>query len=223
MKTRKLTIPYIIWMLVFTMIPIVMIGITAFTDKSGNFSLANFQSAFHYSGVFTKSLLIALISTAICLVVAYPLAYMMTRMKKSTQNTVIMLIMIPMWMNFLLRIYAWVILLQKNGPIDSALSMLGIHGTYIGNTAAVLIMLVLMLPFFFFAMYEKDGLPAEKLLFNRLRFMLWPKERPYKTNNLYQYLSKKEVSAIAKNQTAGGAGKKIAAKHHAVKTAPRRR
>ncbi|MBQ1437020.1 MAG: PrgI family protein [Ruminococcus sp.] len=93
----------------------------------------------------------------------------------------------------------------------------------IGNTAAVLIMIVLMLPFFFFAMYEKDGLPAEKLLFNRLRFMLWPKERPYKTNNLYQYLSKKEVSAIAKNQTAGGAGKKIAAKHYAVKTAPRRR
>ena len=93
----------------------------------------------------------------------------------------------------------------------------------IGNTAAVLIMIVLMLPFFFFAMYEKDGLPAEKLLFNRLRFMLWPKERPYKTNNLYKYLSKKEVSAIAKNQTAGGTGKKIAAKHHAVKTAPRRR
>ena len=154
MKTRKLTIPDIIWMLVFTMIPIVMIGITAFTDKSGNFSLANFQSAFHYSGVFTKSLLIALISTAICLVVAYPLAYMMTRMKKSTQNTVIMLIMIPMWMNFLLRIYAWVILLQKNGPIDSALSMLGIHGTYIGNTAAVIAGMVYeYLPFMVLPIY----------------------------------------------------------------------
>ena len=154
MKTRKLTIPYIIWMLVFTMIPIVMIGITAFTDKSGNFSLANFQSAFHYSGVFTKSLLIALISTAICLVVAYQLAYMMTRMKKSTQNTVIMLIMIPMWMNFLLRIYAWVILLQKNGPIDSALSMLGIHGTYIGNTAAVIAGMVYeYLPFMVLPIY----------------------------------------------------------------------
>jgi len=92
-----------------------------------------------------------------------------------------------------------------------------------GSTLSACLMIVVMLPFFFFAMYEKDGLPAEKLLFNRLRFMLWPKERPYKTNNLYQYLSKKEVSAIAKNQTAGGAGKKIAAKHHAVKTAPRRR
>ncbi|MBR1482665.1 MAG: PrgI family protein [Ruminococcus sp.] len=93
----------------------------------------------------------------------------------------------------------------------------------IGNTAAVLIMIVLMLPFFFFAMYEKDGLPAEKLLFNRLRFMLWPRERPYKTNNLYKYLSKKEVSAIAKNQAASGTGKTIAAKHQAVKAAPRRR
>ena len=93
----------------------------------------------------------------------------------------------------------------------------------IGNSNAATVMVMLMVPAFIFAMYEKDGLPAEKLLFNRLRFMLWPKERPYKTNNLYQYLSKKEVSAIAKNQTAGGAGKKIAAKHHAVKTAPRRR
>ena len=104
--------------------------------------------------MFTKSLLIALISTAICLVVAYPLAYMMTRMKKSTQNTVIMLIMIPMWMNFLLRIYAWVILLQKNGPIDSALSMLGIHGTYIGNTAAVIAGMVYeYLPFMVLPIY----------------------------------------------------------------------
>lgn len=93
----------------------------------------------------------------------------------------------------------------------------------IGNTAAVLIMIVLMLPFFFFAMYEKDGLPAEKLLFNRLRFMLWPRERPYKTNNLYKYLSKKEVSAIAKNQAASSTRKTIAAKHQAVKAAPRRR
>lgn len=143
MKTRKLTIPYIIWMLVFTMIPIVMIGITAFTDKSGNFSLANFQSAFHYSGVFTKSLLIALISTAICLVVAYPLAYMMTRMKKSTQNTVIMLIMIPMWMNFLIRTYAWMTILQDTGILNSLLRTLGLGPLHmIGTEGAVVVGMV---------------------------------------------------------------------------------
>ena len=154
MKSRKLSIPYIIWMMVFTMIPIVMIGITAFTDHSGNFSLQAFEKAFFYTNVFAKSLWIALISTAICLVLAYPLAYFITKMKNSTQNTVIMLMMIPMWMNFLLRIYAWVILLQKNGPLDTALSMLGIHGTYIGNTAAVVVGMVYeYLPFMVLPIY----------------------------------------------------------------------
>ena len=74
MKSRKPSIPYIIWMVIFTMIPSVMIGYTAFTDKNGNFSLEPFANAFFYTGVFMKSLWIALISTAICLLLAYPLA-----------------------------------------------------------------------------------------------------------------------------------------------------
>lgn len=142
MKSKKLSIPYIIWMLVFTMIPLVMIGLTAFRDKSGAFSLEPFTKAFEYNGVFLKSLLIAFISTLICLVLAYPLAYLLTKMRHSSQQTVQMILMIPMWMNFLLRIYAWVILLQKNGPLDTALSILGIHGSYIGNTGAVVVGMV---------------------------------------------------------------------------------
>ncbi|MEE0913521.1 MAG: ABC transporter permease [Ruminococcus sp.] len=154
MKSRKPSIPYIIWMLVFTMIPIIMIGITAFTDKNGNFSLEPFTKAFFYTEVFLHSLWIAFISTLICLVIAYPLAYLITRMKESTQNTVIMLLMVPMWMNFLLRIYAWVTLLQDNGPIDMLLSMLGIHGTYLGNTGAVILGMVYeYLPFMVLPIY----------------------------------------------------------------------
>lgn len=154
MKSRKPSIPYIIWMLVFTLIPIVMIGFTAFTDKQGNFTVDNFTKAFYYTDVFIKSLWIALLSTAICLLLAYPLSYMITRMKESTQNTVIMLFMIPMWMNFLLRIYAWVTLLQNNGPIDTALSLLGIHGSYIGNTFAVTLGMVYeYLPFMVLPIY----------------------------------------------------------------------
>ena len=87
----------------------------------------------------------------------------------------------------------------------------------IGNSAAVLLMIGLMMPFFFFAMYEKDGQPAEKLLRNRLRYKLWPKNRPYRTENLYKSISKKEVSQIAKNQTAGGTGKTSAEKCKAGK------
>lgn len=92
----------------------------------------------------------------------------------------------------------------------------------IGNSAAVLLMIGLMMPFFFFSMYERDGQPAEKILKNRLRFMLWPKQRPYKTENIYHTSNAKEVSHIGKNQAAGSAGKKTAKKRQAVKKAPRR-
>lgn len=158
MKSRKLSIPYIIWMLVFTMIPLVMIGVTAFTDNSGHFSLDAFAQAFGYTNVFLKSLWIALLSTAICLLLGYPLAYIITQLRPSTQRTVIMLLMIPMWMNFLLRIYAWVLLLQHNGPLDLALSLLGIHGNYSNNTAAVIVGMVYeYLPFMLLPIYTVMG------------------------------------------------------------------
>lgn len=92
----------------------------------------------------------------------------------------------------------------------------------IGNSAAALLMIGLMMPFFFFAMYEKDGQAAEKLLKNRIRYKLWPKKRPYRTENLYKSITKKEVSQIAKNQAAGGAGKTSAKKCKAGKKDPRR-
>lgn len=154
MKSKKPSIPYILWMMVFTMIPIVMIAFTAFTDSQGNFSLEPFQKAFFYKDVFIRSLWIAFISTAICLVIAYPVAYLVTKMKASTQNTFIMLLMIPMWMNFLLRIYAWITILQENGPLDRALTLLGINSTYIGNTGAVILGMVYeYLPFMVLPIY----------------------------------------------------------------------
>ena len=94
--------------------------------------------------------------------------------------------------------------------------------SHIGNSTALFLMIGLMMPFFFFAMYEKDGQPAEKLLRNRLRYKLWPKDRPYRTENFYKSISKKEVSQIAKNQTAGGAGKTSAKKRKAGKKDPHR-
>ena len=92
----------------------------------------------------------------------------------------------------------------------------------IGNTAAVLIMIVLMMPFFFFAMYERDGQPAEKILRNMLRHKMWPKQRPYRTENLYRTLSKKEVSDIGEKQAAGGTGKATAKKRQAGQKDPGR-
>ena len=140
MKSRKPSIPYIIWMVVFTMIPIIMIGFTAFTDKNGNFSFQAFTNAFYYTNIFVKSLWIALISTAICLVLAYPLAYLLTRMKESTQNTLIMLLMIPMWMNFLLRTYAWMGLLSVNGPVNAILGFFGLGPYNMLNTSGAVVL-----------------------------------------------------------------------------------
>ncbi|MCR0219505.1 PrgI family protein [[Ruminococcus] gnavus] len=94
--------------------------------------------------------------------------------------------------------------------------------TVIGNTASVLLMIGLMMPFFFLAMYERDGQPAEKILKNMLRHRMWPEHRPYKTQNFYRMISQKEVSHIAKKQTAGGTGKTSAKKHQAGKERPGR-
>jgi len=91
----------------------------------------------------------------------------------------------------------------------------------LGMEGAVLLMIGLMLPLFFLAMYEKDGQPAEKILRNWLRARLWPGKRPYKTANIYQYLHE-EGTAIGKKQTAGPAGKTTAKKHPAGKAKPRR-
>ena len=90
----------------------------------------------------------------------------------------------------------------------------------IGNEGAVLLMIGLMLPFFFLAMYEKDGQPAERILRNFLRARLWPGKRVYRTNNLYQYLEE-EGKTLGKNQTAKTAGTAPAAKRPAGKKKPR--
>ena len=79
--------------------------------------------------------------------------------------------------------------------------------TTIGNDAAVILMIGLMLPFFFFAMYEKDGQPAEKVARNFLRAKLWPGVRPYKTDNLYHYIEKEGNALVHQDKTASTAGK----------------
>lgn len=154
MKSKKPSIPYLLWMVVFTMIPLIMIVYYAFTDSMGNFSFEPFQKAFFYGDVFVRSLWIAALSCLICILLAYPMAYIISRCKARTQGTLIMFIMVPMWMNFLLRIYAWVILLQNNGPIDTALSLLGINANLMGNAGTVVLGMVYeFLPFMVLPIY----------------------------------------------------------------------
>ena len=148
MKSKRPAIPYLGWMLVFTIVPLIMVVYYAFTDKQGRFSLEAFSNASVYSEVFLYSLFIALVSTLICLVLAYPLAYSISRCTERTQKVIIMFLMVPMWMNFLLRIYAWVLILQNYGPLDMLLNLFGIDVTLIGNSGAVIVGMVYeFLPF----------------------------------------------------------------------------
>lgn len=148
MKSKKLALPYILWMFVFTLIPLLLVFDYAIRDDNGNFTFDFLLKAVNYADVFAYSLWVAFLSTAICLIIAYPLSFIISRTKPRTQRLLTMLIMVPMWMNFLLRVYAWVILLQSNGPVSSLFSIFGIKLSLIGNTAAVVLGMVYeFLPF----------------------------------------------------------------------------
>ncbi len=147
-KSKRPAIPYLGWMLVFTIVPLIMVLFYAFTDDTGAFTLANFANVADYSHIFLYSLYVALISTLICLILAYPLSFAISRASERKQSIIVMFLMVPMWMNFLLRIYAWVLILQSNGPLDTLLQMAGIHISLIGNTGAIVVGMVYeFLPF----------------------------------------------------------------------------
>lgn len=148
MKSKRTSFPYLIWMVIFTIVPLIMVFYYAFTTPDGKFTLDNFLNASDYSEIFLYSLYVALISTVICLILAYPISYSISRLSDSKQTFVIMVIMVPMMMNFLLRIYSWVLLLQNYGPFDMILRFFGLHVNLIGNTGAVVVGMVYeFLPF----------------------------------------------------------------------------
>lgn len=116
---RILTTPYAIWMVIFVLVPIALVVWYSFTDKSGAFTLANLTSIWNFRGTYLLSLELALVATVICLLMAYPLAYSISRMKAHSQQTVVLLLMLPMWMNFLIRTYAWMTILEDTGLINT--------------------------------------------------------------------------------------------------------
>jgi spermidine/putrescine transport system permease protein len=118
--------PYVLWMALFAVIPIIMIVIYAFTTAQGSFTLDNFSNMADYAKVFGRSMLLALIATAVCLVIGYPVAYTLSKAKPNTQRILMLLIMLPMWINFLLRTYAWMSLLENTGLINRFFAAVGI-------------------------------------------------------------------------------------------------
>lgn len=154
---QKLTAsPYLIWMGVFVIIPLIMVGFFAFVTDSGEFTLKYLREACQYGSIFWRSIWMAALSTLICLVISYPLAYILSRMDTKIQSTMLMIVMLPMWMNFLLRTYAWMTLLGNEGLINSLLGLIGIGPFKMLNTqgAIVLGMVYNYLPYMILPLYS---------------------------------------------------------------------
>lgn len=155
MKSKLTATPYIAWMCIFIAAPLCIVVYFAFTDKAGHFTLDNLSGLGQYAPVFVHSLLLAAIATVICLLIAYPLSFFLSRMRVSKQRIMLMLVMLPMWMNFLLRTYAWMTLLERNGLINRFLGMFGIGPFEMINTqgAVVLGMVYNYLPYMILPLY----------------------------------------------------------------------
>ncbi len=158
LKRQLLVGPYLLWMAGFILLPVIMILYYAFTTTSGHFTLLNISSIFasiHLKSLFL-SLKLALICTGVCLLLSYPLAMILNKMKEKSQGFIVFIFILPMWMNFMLRILAWKLLLSNNGVINTLLEALGLPALDILNTpsAVVFCMVYDFLPFMILPIYN---------------------------------------------------------------------
>ncbi|MBY2475497.1 ABC transporter permease [Clostridioides difficile] len=161
MKRKSfLAYPYVVWSAIFVIIPLILVVFFSFTKESGGgyaFTLENYKEVIDpiYIKVFARSILLAGGATLICLVVGYPVAYIISKAHVSRRGSLILLFILPMWMNFLLRTYAWVAILGKNGLLNTFLGWLGIQPLAIlyTNFAILLGMVYNFLPFMVLPIY----------------------------------------------------------------------
>jgi spermidine/putrescine transport system permease protein len=165
MKSKRLAIPYVIWMAIFVVVPLILVVIYAFTSKSGGFTLDNLTGMGTYAKVFGQSFLLAIVATVICLIIGYPLAYWLSKEGERFRKVAMLLIMLPMWMNFLLRTYAWMSLLENTGIINSVLGALGVFK---------LINSVFGTDISYFPMINTSGAVVLGMVYNYLPFMILP-------------------------------------------------
>ncbi|MCI9345693.1 MAG: ABC transporter permease [Lachnospiraceae bacterium] len=157
-KNKWLSAPYILWSAVFIIVPLGMILYYGLTDQTGSFTLDNITaiaSAGHAKAL-RVSLLLSLVSTLVCFLLAYPLAMILAGVQVKRHNFIILVFILPMWMNFLLRTLAWQTLLEKNGVINHVLSFLHLPALRIINTPAAIIlgMVYNFLPFMVLPLYN---------------------------------------------------------------------
>lgn len=153
---KLINAPYMVWSVLFILAPMAMVVYYALTDRDGNFTVSNLASLSSYSETFVRSVWYAFLATVICLLLSYPFAYIMARSKASRQRTLMMLIMLPMWMNFLIRTYSWITILNNTGILNSLFEAIGIGRVQMINTpgAVILGMVYNFLPYMVLPIYS---------------------------------------------------------------------
>ena len=167
MKNKRswLAAPYVVWMALFTVIPIIMMVVYAFTSAGGGFTLNNFTQMGTYAVVFFRSFKLAVIATAVCLLIGYPISYWMAKEGPQFQKAAMALIMLPMWMNFLLRTYAWMSILENTGLLNRLFQAIGLID---------LVNHIFGTEFQYFPMINTQGAVVLGMVYNYLPFMILP-------------------------------------------------
>ena len=164
-KRSLFAVPYVVWMALFVVAPIVMVVIYAFTTAAFDPTMNNFTGMGTYLSIFTRSFELALIATLVCLLIGYPISYMMAKEGPGFQRIATVLIMLPMWVNFLLRTYAWMSILENNGLLNQFFSAIGLFDLINGLFGTDIQ---------YFRMIRTQGAVVLGMVYNYLPFMILP-------------------------------------------------
>ena len=170
-KTKFLAIPYVVWMAIFVIVPIIFVVAYAFTTSEGAPTLENFSNMGEYVSVFENSFIQAGLATVICLAIGYPFAYILSRENALIRKVAMLFVMLPMWMNFLLRTYAWMSILENNGFLNQFFEKVGIIDlvNFLGPHIIANWRMITFIP-----MINTDGAVILGMIYNYLPFMILP-------------------------------------------------
>ena len=156
LSQKLIASPYLLWAAIFIIVPLVFVVYYSLVDANGAFTLEYVSQIGKYKDIMLNSIWLGFVATVISLILAYPLAFIMARSNLNVQRTMMMLVMLPMWMNLLIRTYSLMILLQDTGIINSALSFLHLPNVHMINTqgAVVLGMIYNYIPYMILPLYS---------------------------------------------------------------------
>lgn len=174
LRAKLISSPYVVWSALFIVAPLIFVVYYSFTNPSGDFTLDNISALSKYAPTFLRSIWFGIVATVICLLIAFPLAYIISQKTEKVQRTLVMLVMLPMWMSFLIRTYSWMALLQDTGIINSFLAKLGIDQIHMINTSGAVIL---------------------GMVYNFLPYMIMP---------IYSVMAKLDYSMVEAAQDLGG-------------------